>query len=132
MSKQKRLESAVVAIQRQHGPKALRKGLPRRVAPPHIATGFPQFDKATGCGGLPPGQLTLLSGPATSGKLTLDDKTLAHTGHSAILDLNYTVDADYLVRCGANLDQLVIVQPEISDTVTLLLDLVGIPHHNRD
>ncbi len=118
----------MATIQQQYGSKALRKGLPRRRMPPHISTSFAQFDAATGCGGIPLGQLTLLSGPATSGKLTVAYKMLASAKSSAILDLNQTTDADYLQRCGLNLDRTLVVRPDLAQSVPLLLDLV----HTRE
>jgi RecA/RadA recombinase len=149
--KRRRLESTVAAIQLQHGPRALRPaGELRTTVPPHIATGFPALDAATGCGGLPMGALTLFSGHSTSGKFTVACKALAnaqlslHTGAQgsassyspfsptrtplatvALLDLTQTADPDYLRRCGVHLSHLLIVRPEQeADGLPLLLDIV--------
>lgn len=67
--RQRQLDMAVAAIQRQYGPWALVKGGTARmtgsVAVPCIPTGFAALDRALGIGGLPKGQLCELMGPAT-------------------------------------------------------------------
>jgi RecA/RadA recombinase len=131
--KRRRLESAVAAIQQRHGTQAIRKAA--EVAPAavlHISTGFPALDAVTGCGGVPLGEISLLSGQSTSGKLTLAYKTLANAqarGNVALLDLARTADPGYLHRCGFQLDRLLIVRPDdtpgaLANSVALLLDLV--------
>lgn len=127
--KHRKLESAVVAIQQTHGPRAIQRGLAARVLPPHIATGFPALDEITGCGGVPLGALSLFSGPATSGKSTLAYKVLAGAqtlqGMAALLDLTHTTDPDYLRRCGVDLSRLLIVRPgRAEESTPLLLDIV--------
>ncbi len=131
--KQRRLESTVAAIQRDFGPRALRPARELRAAlPPHISTGFPALDAATGCGGLPLGALSLFSGRSTSGKYTVACKALACSQGNltspatvALLDLPHTADPDYLHRCGILLSHLIIVRPEESaDGLPLLLDIV--------
>lgn len=132
-AKRRKLESAVAAIQQRHGVQAIRKAA--EVAPavvPHVSTGFAALDAVTGCGGIPLGAMTLLSGQSTSGKLTLAYKTLAHAqrqGNAALLDLSRTADPGYLHRCGVQLDRLLIARPDTApgalvNSVALLLDLV--------
>lgn len=131
--KRKRLESAVAALQRRYGPRALYQGvaLPAQPLPPAIATGFPQLDALTGCQGIPLRALTLLSGKMTSGKLTIAYKLLASAqsqpdGIAALLDLNHSADPDYLHRCGINLEQLFLVRPTpTTQLVQLLIDLIA-------
>lgn len=133
----RQLESTVAAIQLRHGAQAIR---PARdfVSTPvlHISMGFPELDAITGCAGVPLGALTLLSGPGTSGKLTLAYKTLASAQNASaaalapvetaiLLDLTCTADPDYLQRCGVDLVHLLIVRPqEPRDSLPLLLDLL--------
>ncbi len=135
-TKRRRLESAVTAIHERYGPQAVRTGAEFRqvAAIPHIATGFAALDAITGCQGLPMGALTLLSGRTTSGKLTVACKFLASAqrdqrgdvAHTvALFDLNRTADPDYLVRCGVDLDALLVVRPSLQpQAVDLLGDLV--------
>ena len=114
--RRRRLDNTIAAVQRRHGPTALRRGADAASpAVPHIATGFAALDAITGCGGVPLGAITLLSGRTTSGKLTAAYKVLANAqrdgrGHVAytavLLDLSRTADPDYLARCGLDLEAL--------------------------
>lgn len=134
-SKRRKLESTTAALQRRYGPHALRKGseLARPALPPHISTGFPHLDALTGCGGIPRGALSLVSGRSTSGKATLACKTLAQAQQAggratpldvALVDLPHTADPDYLARCGVDLAHLLLARPPATaDAVELLLDL---------
>ncbi len=141
------LENAAAILQQRFGAQALRKAshLTDGVIPPHIVTGFPELDAATGCRGIPLGDITLLSGRATSGKLTLAYKTLMHaqrsshepvrhaddksqqpTGNTlvAIVDLNQSTDPDYLARAGVDLERSLIIRPQTGpEAVNLMLDL---------
>lgn len=88
----------------------------------------------TGCGGIPLGAITLLSGKGTSGKTTVAYKSLAQfhaerkTGTTAMLDLSHTVDPEYLTRCGVDLERLLIIRPEdVHQTMRLLVDLARRP-----
>ena len=135
--KRRRLDHAVAAVQLRHGPKALRRGEDAASPPavPHIATGFTALDAMTGCGGVPLGAITLLSGRTTSGKLTVAYKLLANAQRDgrgrvaytvALLDLSRTADPDYLHRCGLDLDALLIGRPQPGpETVHLLGDLLA-------
>ncbi len=128
-TKKRTLEIAVASIQQQHGTQALHRGtVSRPRTPPHVSTGFPQLDATSGCGGIPLGVVTLIGGHTTSGKLTLAYKVLSQaqrSGHAvALLDLSLSSDPDYLVRCGINLDRLLITRPPLGrKAVHVLLDL---------
>lgn len=124
--KERRLDSAVAAIQLKHGAGAVRRGVTRYELPPAISTGFAQLDRITGCGGIPLGAITLLSGPGTSGKGSLANKLLANAGGVVVLfDLVHVAEADYLRRCGIDLARLRVVRPvREEETTPLLLDVV--------
>lgn len=131
-SRKQTLDQVVAALETQFGPGVLRRAadVPRHV--PHLPTGFAALDDLTGCGGLPLGAITLLTGPATSGKLTLAFKTLAaaQTAHPrqvvALVDLPHTADPDYLTRTGIDLARLLLVRPSVTPaTPGLLVDLAA-------
>ena len=131
-SKKQQLESAIIAIQKQHGAGVIRRAnqLDRRI-PQHISTGFAQLDDLTGCGGVPLGAMTLFSGHSTSGKLTVAYKTFANAQQSqkrqsvALFDFNRTADPDYLKRAGVDLSRLQIIQTDASkQSIDLLMDLI--------
>ena len=132
-TKRERLEAALHLIERRWGPQTV---VPASAAPSHlqgILTSFAALDQILGAGGVPLQAITLISGSTTCGKLTLAYKILAQAqnwatqrGHSvAILDLGASTDADYLMRCGVDLDRLLLVRPESGKQATrVLLDLV--------
>lgn len=135
--KRRHLDSVAAAVQLRHGPKTLRRGAEAASPPvvPHIPTGFAALDALTGCGGVPLGALTLFSGRATSGKLTIAYKLLANAQRdaygrtayaAALIDLNRTADPDYLARCGVDLNALLIARPQDGpEAVYLLGDLLA-------
>ena len=126
--KQQKLEQTIAVLRQRYGESILRRvgEMEQIPLPPHISTGFAPLDSLTGCGGIPLDGVTVLSGSATSGKLTIGYKILAMARTtSALLDLGQSSDPDYLARCGVNLQQTVFVRPESGEqAVDLLLELV--------
>jgi PAS domain-containing protein len=127
-SRRQQLDQTVALLRKRYGDGIIRRAgeLQQVAIPAHISTGFPQLDTLTGCGGLPLDGLTVFSGPATSGKLTIAYKVLAMArSMAALLDLGQSSDPDYLARCGVNLQQLLFVRPQSKEqAVDLLLELV--------
>jgi recombination protein RecA len=130
-ARQRKLDAVVARLQLQYGPRAIRKVAAAPPAPvAHISTTFPEQDAALGIGGLPRGRITEITGPATSGKVTLAAKVLsaAHRDKDALvawLDLSNSCDPDYLHRCGLDLDRLLIVRPrDAADALAIALHLV--------
>ena len=115
--KWRKLESAVLDVQRRWGPMALRKleRSPTQTTVPHIPTGLSSLDRALGIGGVPRGRITELLGASTSGKTTLANIVVAHAQRTgsvgAYVDLSQTFDPHYAAKCGIDLHDLLIVQP---------------------
>lgn len=136
-NRQRKLDAVVARLQVKYGPTAVRKAAPEPAPLAPLSTAFPALDAALG-GGLPRGRITELSGPATSGKVTLAAKALAAAqqdpqapstgsgqGLVAWLDLGRTCDPDYLHRCGLALDRLLVVRPrDAADALAIALHLV--------
>jgi recombination protein RecA len=142
--RQRKLDTVVAKLQLQYGPRAIRKAPPAPEPAPHLPTGFANLDAALSNGGLPRGRITEISGPATSGKVTLAAKALAAAqqqpaaqqqraapgpdagqGLVAWIDLGQTCDPDYLHRCGLDLDRLLVVHPADGvDALAIVLHLV--------
>ncbi len=132
-SKHEQLKGVLREIERRWGPQSI---TPASAAPSlghGLATGIKLLDHILQPGGVPLQAITLLSGATSCGKLTLAYKTLVQaqrpageTAHSvAILDIGATTDADYLVRCGLDLERLLIVRPTSgTEALRVLLDLV--------
>jgi hypothetical protein len=128
----RRLDQTVAALETRYGAGVVRSAhdLTRR-PPPHLSTGFPQLDALTGCGGIPLRNMSILSGRATSGKLTLAYKLLVSGQHTrqrqttALVDLAHSADPDYLARAGVDLARLLLVRPRLDrQAVDVLVDLV--------
>ena len=107
----------VKAIQKRWGLRAIRKleASTTTMEIPHIATGFPALDQALGIGGIPRGRVTEILGAPTSGMATLGLKLIAKAQEdrdtAAYVDLSYTFDPDYAVRCAVSLERLLLVRP---------------------
>ena len=151
--KAQRLDKTIDAIQGRYTERALQRGREMHVAhPPALVSSFPQLDALTGCDGIPLNHTTLLSGrDITSGRLTLAYKILAgaqtpQSGESratpsraaqsraaqsrrkqlvVVMDLCRMANADYMARCGIDLEHAVITRPESAhDAINLLVDIV--------
>lgn len=128
-NRQRKLDAVVARLQVKYGPTAIRRAAPEPAPLVPLSTTFPALDAALG-GGLPRGRITELSGPATSGKVTLAAKALAAAQQDpkalvAWLDLGRTCDPDYLHRCGLALDRLLVVRPrDAADALAIALHLV--------
>ncbi len=127
---QQKLDVAVAALEARHGAGVLRRAADVVPTVPHLSTGFSTLDALTGCGGIPLGAMTLLSGISTSGKLTVAYKTLAATQQAypkqlvALIDLHATADPDYLTRAGVDMERLLVVRPALGrQAVDVVVDL---------
>ena len=127
--KQERLEQTVSVLQTRFGARAIQQGVHASATVPHVATGFRELDVALGIGGIPRGKITVLAGAATSGKRTLAALLLARAQGPkgrpvAYVDLGQTCDAEYLERCGVDLESVLIARPKDSrQALDLLLAL---------
>ncbi len=112
-----KLEMTVRTIQKRWGLKAIRKleAPAAAIEIPHIPTSFPALDRALGIGGIPRGRVTEILGTPTSGMATLALKLIAKAQEdrdtAAYVDLSYTFDPDYAVRCDVSLERLLLVRP---------------------
>lgn len=128
----RKLDAVVARLQLEHGPRAIRRAGPDEKTPPiaRIATSFVELDAALD-GGLPQGRITEISGPATSGKLTIAAKAIAVAHRldadalAAWIDPGHSCDPDYMQRCGVDLDRLLVVHPaNLEDAFSIMLHLV--------
>src|SRR5919202_4867093 len=126
----RRIAAALRAIEARLG-----LGVPRRLGEHRprpegraVPSGVLGLDLATGLGGLPRGHLTELLGGESSGKTTLLYAALAAAqragGLAALVDAEGSADAEALLGCGADLDDLLVVVPEsASDALAMLIIL---------
>jgi recombination protein RecA len=82
-----------------------------------LPTGFPALDRLLGRGGLPRGYVTEISGRPTSGMATVALRLMAQAQQRdrrqqvGFVDLSRTFDAEYALRCGLDLERLILIHP---------------------
>jgi len=118
--KEKALDTALAQIKKQFGDGALmRLGEATHLAVDVIPTGSLSLDLALGVGGVPRGRVTEIYGPESSGKTTLCQHIVAEAqrrgGVCAYIDMEHALDPAYAVRCGVDVDNLYIAQPDTGE-----------------
>ena len=116
--REKALDAAVERIKKQYGDGAvMRLGESVHQAVAAIPTGSLALDLALGVGGIPRGRVTEIYGPEASGKTTLCQHIVAEAqragGVCAYIDMEHALDPGYAARCGVDIDNLYISQPDI-------------------
>ena len=81
-----------------------------------ISTGSPALDIALGVGGVPRGRVVEIFGAEASGKTTLAYHITAEAqragGTAAYIDAEHALDPGYAAKCGVNVDELLLSQPD--------------------
>ena len=119
--KGKALELAIGQIEKRFGKGAIMKlGESSAMSPVEvISTGALALDLALGVGGIPKGRITEIFGPESSGKTTLGQHIIAQAqkagGVAAYIDVEHALDPDYAGRCGVNVDDMLISQPDTGE-----------------
>jgi recombination protein RecA len=84
-----------------------------------ISTGCLSLDIALGVGGLPKGRVIEIYGPESSGKTTLCQHIIAEAqrqgGIAAFVDVEHALDPTYAEKCGVNIDDLYVAQPDTGE-----------------
>jgi len=84
-----------------------------------IPTGSLAIDIALGVGGIPRGRVTEIYGPESAGKTTLCQHIVAEAqkrgGVAAYIDMEHALDPSYAARCGVDIDNLYISQPDTGE-----------------
>jgi len=119
--KGKALELAIGQIEKRFGKGSIMKlGESAAMSPVEaIPSGSLSLDLALGVGGIPKGRITEIFGPESSGKTTLGQHTIAETqkqgGIAAYIDVEHALDPVYASRCGVNVDDMLISQPDAGE-----------------
>ncbi|HUG16714.1 MAG TPA: recombinase RecA [Thermomicrobiales bacterium] len=116
----KAIDLALATIERQFGKGSIMKMNDQsRVPIEAIPTGSIALDLALGIGGIPRGRITEIYGPESSGKTTLAQHIIAEAqkmgGVAAYIDAEHALDPLYAEKCGVNLDDLLISQPDTGE-----------------
>jgi recombination protein RecA len=116
----KALETALVNLRKRFGDGAIMKlGESTHLQVEVVPTGALSLDVALGVGGIPRGRVTEIYGPEASGKTTLCQHIIAEAqkrgGIAAFIDVEHALDPSYAARCGVNVDDLYISQPDTGE-----------------
>jgi recombination protein RecA len=118
--KEKALEAALAQINKRYGDGALmRLGEATHLNIDVIPTGSISLDVALGVGGIPRGRVTEIYGPESAGKTTLCQHIVAEAqrrgGTCAYVDMEHALDPAYAARCGVDVENLYISQPDTGE-----------------
>ncbi len=118
--REKALEATLSQLHKRFGDGAIMKlGAAPGMDVEVIPTGALSLDIALGVGGIPRGRVTEIYGPESSGKTTLCQHIIAEAQHAggiaAFVDVEHALDPVYAERCGVNVDDLYISQPDTGE-----------------
>lgn len=118
--KKKALDIALASILKAHGDGAvMRLGEATHMKIDVIPTGALTLDIALGVGGIPRGRVTEIYGPESSGKTTICQHIVASAqkrgGTAAYIDMEHALDPGYAAKCGVDVDNLLIAQPDTGE-----------------
>jgi len=118
--KAKALDIAVSQLKKRYGEGSIMKmGDSSQFSVQVIPTGSLALDAALGTGGIPRGRITEIFGPEASGKTTLAQHVIAEAqragGVAAIVDTEHALDPGYAAKCGVDVDNLYISQPDTGE-----------------
>ncbi len=93
-----------------------------------ISTGTLSLDLALGGHGLPRGRIIELFGPESSGKTTLALHVVANAqkqnGVAAFVDAEHALDPTWARKCGVNLEQLLVSQPNSGEEALEITEML--------
>jgi recombination protein RecA len=118
--KVKALETTLATIQKRYGEGSImRLGQAGHLQVEAIPTGSLALDLALGVGGVPRGRVTEIYGPEGSGKTTVCQHIVAEAqrmgGVAAFIDMEHALDPLYAAKCGVDVDELYISQPDTGE-----------------
>ncbi len=128
--KEKALAAAISQVERKYGKGSImRMGeASTRLAIETIPTGAIALDIALGVGGVPRGRVVEIYGPESSGKTTLAQHIIAQAqklnGIAAFIDAEHAFDPLYAQRCGVQIDDLLMSQPDTGEQALEICDML--------
>jgi recombination protein RecA len=119
-ARQVSLDKALGEITKRYGDGSImRLGEAHQLVVESIPTGSLSLDIALGVGGVPRGRITEIYGPESSGKTTLCQHIVAEAqklgGQAAYIDMEHALDPVYAARCGVDVENLLIAQPDTGE-----------------
>jgi recombination protein RecA len=125
--KAKALETTLATLAKKYGEGTImRLGEATHLQVESIPTGSLAIDLALGVGGIPRGRITEIYGPEASGKTTICQHIVAEAqkmgGTCAYIDMEHALDPAYAARCGVDIDNLYISQPDTGEQALEIAD----------
>jgi recombination protein RecA len=119
-ARQAALDKALGDITKRYGDGSImRLGEAHQLLVEAIPTGALSLDIALGVGGIPRGRITEIYGPESSGKTTICQHIVAEAqklgGTAAYIDMEHALDPHYAARCGVDVENLLISQPDMGE-----------------
>jgi recombination protein RecA len=119
-ARQAALDKALGDITKRYGDGSImRLGESHSLVVETIPTGSLSLDIALGVGGVPRGRITEIYGPESSGKTTICQHIVAEAqrlgGTCAYIDMEHALDPSYAGRCGVDVENLFISQPDMGE-----------------
>jgi recombination protein RecA len=114
------LDKALGDILKRYGEGAImRMGEAQHMTVEAIPTGSLSLDLALGVGGIPRGRITEIYGPESSGKTTICQHIVSEVQRmgntAAYIDMEHALDPSYAARCGVDVENLLISQPDTGE-----------------
>jgi recombination protein RecA len=119
-ARQAALDKALGDITKRYGDGSImRLGEAHQLRVEAIPTGSLSLDIALGVGGIPRGRITEIFGPESSGKTTICQHIVSEAqklgGTAAYIDMEHALDPNYASRCGVDVENLLISQPDMGE-----------------
>lgn len=121
------LETTLATLTKKFGEGVImRLGEAQHLQVETIPTGSLSLDIALGVGGVPRGRVIEIFGPESSGKTTLCQHVIAEAqktgGICAFIDMEHALDPVYAARCGVQIDNLYVSQPDTGEQALEIAD----------
>ena len=125
--KDRQLENTLATVNKRFGEGAIMKlGDAYHLQVDVIPTGSLSLDIALGVGGVPRGRVIEIYGPESSGKTTICQHIVAEAqkrgGICAFVDMEHALDPGYAAKCGVDVNNLYISQPDTGEQALEIAD----------
>ncbi len=125
----RQLENTIATLNKRFGDGVImRLGEASHLHVEAVPTGSLSLDIALGVGGVPRGRVIEIYGPESSGKTTLCQHIIAEAqklgGICAFIDMEHALDPFYAARCGVDVENLYVSQPDTGEQALEIADVL--------